>query len=587
MRHRKWTIATVGMVAAALGALCGQAADYRGMPAGWPHYAAPATNLPPAMGSPSLGGVVVVARPASLSAGAVAYVVPVAYGAPVRYVAAPSGYGYGYAPPVTAYRPAPVVAYLPVTSGSAPGNAYVASTYGTTARYASYAVTPAGLSSGGSEAAAYYGQPTPVNYVPPQFVYRTTYAAVPVYLYRPVTVYDPATGQPTTCLQPSTTTQCQPQRHRWFSWLHPATWFGGGCGASGCQPPAATTTYCASGACQGVPSSCGASTCGQPYYPTSPAAPAIPSVPAPGTTVTPPATTIPSIPRGTVIPPAGTTIPPPPTRVPSGASGLSPADLPPRLSPGTTITPAPGGTFTPQPGSVPSGPGTAPPATGQPPTTVPGGSFPTTPSTTPPSGFGSGFGSGAFHAPGAAGTGSLNASSQGVWGPSSPAAGTINGRTVGRAGVLESGDEGATGRRPSSTPNVIRAPDLGPALPEGVRTLPDLDVPQTPRPASRAPQLIDPRDKTALLRSDPRWAVVPARWPTRPTPRGDGTTAQRTTPSQPRPTQQLSLHPPRTAASDSSAATPRAAVPLMATPSTAAATAELYDDRGWRPAAGY
>jgi hypothetical protein len=266
---------------------------------------------------------------------------------------------------------------------------------------------------------------------------------------------------------------------------------------------------------------------------------------------------------------------------------LSPADLPPRLSPGTTITPAPGGTFTPQPGSVPSGPGTAPPATGQPPTTVPGGSFPTTPSTTPPSGFGSGFGSGAFHAPGAAGTGSLNASSQGVWGPSSPAAGTINGRTVGRAGVLESGDEGATGRRPSSTPGVIRAPDLGPALPEGVRTLPDLDVPQTPRPASRAPQLIDPRDKTALLRSDPRWAVVPARWPTRPTPRGDGTTAQRTPPSQPRPTQQLSLHPPRTAASDSPAATPRAAVPLMATPSTAAATAELYDDRGWRPAAGY
>ena len=44
----------------------------------------------------------------------------------------------------------------------------------------SYAVTPAGLGSAGSEAAAYYGQPAPVNYVPPRYTYRTTYAAVPV-----------------------------------------------------------------------------------------------------------------------------------------------------------------------------------------------------------------------------------------------------------------------------------------------------------------------------------------------------------------------------------------------------------------------
>ena len=32
-------------------------------------------------------------------------------------------------------------------------------------------------------------------------------------------------------------------------------------------------------------------------------------------------------------------------------------------------------------------------------------------------------------------------------------------------------------------------------------------------PANTAPQLLDPRDKTAGR--DPRWAVVPAQWPTK------------------------------------------------------------------------
>lgn len=585
MHSGKQTIATASVIAAALAAACGQAADYRGMPAGWPYAAVPSAAVQPGLGYAAPGSVASAARPASLSNGGLAYVVPVAYGAPVRHVAAQGGYGYGYAAPITSYRPTPIVAYLPVVSGSAPGNAYVAGTYGTPARYASYAVTPAGLSSSGSEAASYYGQPTPLNYVPPPFVYRTTYAAVPVYLYRPVTVYDPVTAQPTTCLQPSTTTQCQPQRHRWFSWLHPATWFGrNACGPSGCQPPAATTSYCTSGTCQPVASTCGATGCGQPYYPTQPATPAIP---APSTTVTPPATTIPAIPRGTIIPPAGTTIPPPPTRVPSGSSGLSPADLPPRLTPGTTITPVPSGTFTPQPGTSPSVPGTVPPATGQPPATPPAGSFPTTPSTTPPSGFGSGFGSGAFYRPGATAPRLADPSTGQGWDHPSPAVGPVSGRTVGSSGMLESGDERSPNRVDPSDTGVIRAPELGPALPGGVRTLPDPGAPSSARPIRSAPQLVNPRDKLALLQGDGRWAVVPARWPTQSTAGRDQATVNLTTSSQQRSTQRLVLHQPLPVAPDVPAGTSRAPLATAAAAPARQVPADAYDDRGWRSAAGF
>jgi hypothetical protein len=574
MRPGKWAVTAVGMVAAALGAIRGWAADYRGMPAGWPHSPAPTAGLAPAAGSLPPGNAVLAARPASLASGQAAYLVPVAYGAPVRYVAGQANYGYGYAAPMASYRPTPIVAYMPVAIGSAPGNAYVASTYGTTARYASYAVTPAGLSSAGSEAAAYYGQPTPLNYMPPQFVYRTTYAAVPVYLYRPVTVYDPVTAQPTTCLQPSMTTQCQPQRHRWFSWLHPATWFGGGCPAGGCQPPAATTTYCASGTCQPAASTCGAASCGQPYYPTAPATPAIPAVPAPSTTVPPPATTIPAIPRGTIIPPAGTTIPPPPTRVPAGSSGLAPADLPPRLAPGTTVTPAPGGTFTPPPSGGTTVPSTVPPATSPSPSPFPGGSFPTTPSTPP-----SGFGSGAFSPPAAAPRSAPPQAGQAM----NPAVGTVSGRAVGSSNLREWGDESPANRGGPRDPGVIRAPELGPALPQGVRTLPDLDAPQTPQPSRRSPPLIDPRDKTALLQGDPRWAVVPARWPTRP-PTASGDALASLTES--RPMHRRSLNQPRQGEPEVATAVahpPATSINLPVAP----AAADAYDDRGWRPATGF
>jgi hypothetical protein len=66
--------------------------------------------------------------------------------------------------------------------------------------------------------------------------------------------------------------------------------------------------------------------------------------------------------------------------------------------------------------------------------------------------------------------------------------------------------------------NVIRAPELGPAMPPNVTTVPDLNAEQQPRPVNRAPQLLDPRDKTAARGRDPRWGVVPAKWPAPVTP---------------------------------------------------------------------
>jgi hypothetical protein len=99
--------------------------------------------------------------------------------------------------------------------------------------------------------------------------------------------------------------------------------------------------------------------------------------------------------------------------------------------------------------------------------------------------------------------------------------------------------------------NVIRAPELRPALPPNVQTVPDLDVTEQPRPINRAPQLIAPRDKTATLRRDQRWAVVPAKWPTVAT---------------------------KTVASQVAPVAHRAATRLM----SATQAAPVYDDGGWK-----
>jgi hypothetical protein len=485
--------AIVAMAASALGSPALEAADYRGMSAGWPVYA----NGYYAAGyaaQPAAGPAYYVARPATVAQAAAPARTGVMY-MPVRAAYANPTYFAAYGRSPTAYQPVTTAGYAPAAGYYAP----------VTANYApvnSYAVTPAGMSSAGSEAAAYYGQPAPVNYVPPRFAYRTTYAATPVYMYRPVTTYDPITAQPVTCLQASTTCQptCQRQQS-WFSWLHPANWFSGSSSCSGSRCGAApVTSYCGTAASQ----------CGQPYYPIQPVTPVVPIVPAPATTIpstTLPPNTIPAAPRGIVVPPAGTTIPPPPTVTPGTRGvittpGLAPEFTQPRL-PAGTVVPAPGSTFTPgttitplPSNPVPGGTFGAPPAT-----TVPPGSFPTTPSQ-PPTGFGSGsFGSGANYPPASDPyTPALTPAN----GPATPVQAPTD-KSSPPHSVFGSGYRASPAREKND--QVIRAPEMPPS----VRTVPDLDAAQPPRPANSAPQLLNPRDKTAGVNN--RWAVVPAVWP--------------------------------------------------------------------------
>lgn len=437
------------------------AADYRGMAPGWPTYANGGyANYAPA-GYAAPGGYY-AARPVT-----VAYANPnylAAYGnarAAYRPTVAAAGY---YQQPAAAYYPPQTAYYAPHAGQYAPQAAQYAPT---TAQYApsySYAISPAGGSSAGSEAAAYYGQPTQLNYVPPQFSYRTNYAPVPVYAWRPVTAYDPVVGQQTTCLQPQTTSTCQPQRSRnWFSWLNPHNWFNRRQGSCGSPPP--QTSYCTTNYCQ---PQCGTA---QPYYPTQPNT-IIQGVPAASQ---PPINLAP-----TYIPPASPRIPSPPTRVQPGTTIISPADSNPRIIPGQPsgipLTPTPGSGF---------------------PSTTPGSGFP---STTPPASGGS-FGTyppsvdpyqGSQTAPP-----STTIMGSGYRAPTSPKA--VAPRTT----------------TTTSDGPVIRAPELNSTVPPSVQTVPDLDAKQPVAPINRAPQLLSPRDKTAT-RGDERWAVVPAVWPSKP-----------------------------------------------------------------------
>jgi hypothetical protein len=112
---------------------------------------------------------------------------------------------------------------------------------------------------------------------------------------------------------------------------------------------------------------------------------------------------------------------------------------------------------------------------------------------------------------------------------------------------------------------VIRAPDLSPALPPSVQTVPDLDAPQSPKPVNSAPQLLDPRDKTA--RADKRWAVVPAQWPKKDS-------ASRQLGDRP-------VAPTKAYQPQSSGVT--ATSPYVHAPSNSSD----YDDRGWKSAASF
>lgn len=489
------TFRIASLIATALvaGVASPAAAQYRGMATGWPqqtggNYAA---YYP---GNSATGPAYYVARPVSYGYPASGYGTTAGY-APAGY--APAA-GYVQAVPTTAAyaNPSYMAAYgAAPMQAQQPRYAYYAAApvgYGApvTAGYAplqSYRVTPAGGSSAGAEAYANYGQPQAINYVPPRFVYRTTNAQVPVYMWRPVTVLQPGTGQPVTCLQPTTTTQCQTQRrrwwsHSWFNWGRPSCGSSSGCGTTTCgTAPVTTANVCTTNYC--TTQACGQ----QPYYPTQPGV-IIPTVPGPGTTV----------PGGTIITPipAGPSIPPPGTRFPTGSSFV-PADGRPSLnSPpsgsfgtpsGGTIIPGTPSTITPGT-SVPRAPGSSP-------------SFPVdpVPGVTNPSG--SGFGGGAFP------SGSNYApATDPLTGAASPT------NSASPAPRYRSEVTGPAIKPPATTGSPTTAPITAPTLHPSIQTVPDPAAGQPTRPVNRAPQLLDPRDKTARA-SDQRWAVVPAVWP--------------------------------------------------------------------------
>jgi hypothetical protein len=100
----------------------------------------------------------------------------------------------------------------------------------------------------------------------------------------------------------------------------------------------------------------------------------------------------------------------------------------------------------------------------------------------------------------------------------------------------------------------------GSALNSSVQPVPDPDAKSPPRPLNRAPQLLDPRDKTARS-ADPRWAVVPAIWPSKLTT----TTARSGTKPY----------------SERSYSEPRAEVRPVSTPTLNPAD---FDDGGWKSA---
>jgi hypothetical protein len=384
-----------------------------------------------------------------------------------------------------------------------------------------------------------------MNYVAPQYSYRTTYAPVPVYMYRPVTAYQPVTGQPVTCMQASTCNTCQPQRSRCFSLFNPFTWFSGSsCGRSSCgaPPSCGTTNYCQTNYCGQAQSGCG-----QPYYPVQPMTPVVPVYPAQPTV-------IPAMPRG-IIPGGTTTIPPPPTIAPGTRQIISPADAPPSLAPrpGTFVAPPTGGTFTPLPGTVfPSQPAT-PGIPAQPGFSTPApGSFPA-----PPPSSGS-FGTGTNYPPASDPYTTLTPVER-------PSQSGVQSNSPIQAPVAPQKTDAS-----SDGMGLIRPPGSSRTLAPGVQTVPDLDSPVTPKPVNSAPKLIDPRDKTAGIKN--RWAAVPAKWPEKNA--GSNQLSQR-------PVTQMRAY--EAAPVSASMKSPYVSTPNVSMPPNPAD----YDDGGWKTAAGF
>lgn len=235
---------------------------------------------------------------------------------------------YGYAYPPAASNAAAYQAAYP-TIRLSPQTAY----YAPAGPVANYTLAPAGGASAGSEAFAYYGQSTPLNYVPPTYSgYQARVVQVPVTYYRPYTAYQPGVAVPTTCQRATYGTVCQPAPRRWFSCLDWLFHHKRHCGAPAAvpvagMPVAAVPAVTPQAVCYG--STCVPQQCGTPYYNTVPPATVVPVVP--GTPVSPGI-------RG-VLPP--TIVPPPGTRtipgvtVPGGAGDG--ADITPRIPPGASV----------------------------------------------------------------------------------------------------------------------------------------------------------------------------------------------------------------------------------------------------------
>jgi hypothetical protein len=152
--------AIVGVTA--LLAASAEGGDFRGAGAGWPNYANGyyAANYPT---NSAAAPAYYVARPVTTAGYAAQQPVGVTY-MPVTAAYANPTYFAAYGRSPVAYRPVTVAGYAP----GMPTTAYYAPVTANYAPVNSYAATPAGFSSAGSEAAAYLGQPTTLNYVPPR-----------------------------------------------------------------------------------------------------------------------------------------------------------------------------------------------------------------------------------------------------------------------------------------------------------------------------------------------------------------------------------------------------------------------------------
>lgn len=407
----------------------------------------------------------------------------------------------GYAAPLPSYYGG---YYTPAMAPVQDARPLVQANYaGVTAYYggSSYAVQPAryvqsaAIPGGGSYSVSYGSLPAygvaggnpgqPVVAARPVYAYRPVYAAPVVYYrpttaYQPVMVYQPAAAAAQSCCygpqpQGGCQTSCAPRNCGILARLFPRL-FGGGsscnttCYSSGCAPVA-----CA-------PAGCGAT----PYYPGVVGPPVIPTVPAPGTPIQGlpgtrtiiPGNTIPTIPaapppvRG---PAPGVTIPSPPLRDP--ANTIPSLNTPPG---GFNPAPAAPGGFNPVPNPGTFNPGPANPG-GFNPGTAPFNPNPVAPPTNP----------GGFNQ-------NLYAPQLDPYQNPPQTGGSIFG-------------SGYTPRPTSSvTPNG-RIAEPGLKAPAGVRPFTDPEGPR--RNENRAPQLLDPRDRTALFSG--QFAVVPAVWPSR------------------------------------------------------------------------